>query len=862
MHDLINDLAQSVAGDTCFRMEDRVGGPRNGDISKKARHSSYLGSKFDVTKKFKVFPKLTSLRTFLPLMLPHFGECYLTHHVPLELVPTLRYLRVLSFNGYWMTKLSDSIGDLKHLRYFDLSKTKIRNLPESITSLYNLQTLLLKDCTRLKKLPLMFRNLVNLRHLNIEGANSLEGMPMQIAKLTSLQTLSNLILGKDNCSGVKELGPLKHLKGTLRISRLENVIEPKDAKDAKLIEKTNITALSLEWSEDIEESKDRTSEREILNGLRPDNDLEELVIRCTALPPFGQLPSLKILLIMGLSSVKNVGPEFCGDGTLQSFKSLETLSFKNMKELEYWSPCEELPKLRELSLIRCPKLLGKLPNILPLLNKVEINDCGQLVVSVSSFPNQCKIVLDRNEGVVCRNKVTFKSIGSDSVQTISELTCRIEGFDVEGLAKLEILSIERWEEVKHLWSDDVGSLPQLPFLRVLSIQKCDKLVSLVAEDQVEEGLQLGIPSTLQTILIGECESLKSLPKAMMYNSTCLAYISISGCDSLTHFARGQLPPTLKTLRISRCKNMRKLVEEKDDDDTNSSCSSIPSLFDKLEIDNCRSLESLTSSGELPATLRVLSIYNCPKLESVAKNFHHNSYLESISVFWCENLKFLNEGGFLPSNLRKLDILYCKKILALPNSIFNLTSLEILYIQNCPGILSFPVEGLPTNLTILEISNLKITEALFDWGLHNLTFLNQLEIGGCQHLVSFPEMTLPASLTNLIISDCSNLECLSSEGLRELASLKRLSIFDCEKLASLPEDGLPPSLLELRIYNCQKLRAFPKNGLPPSLQRLHINKCRLLEEHCKKDQRGEWRKIADIPCVEINHKYIYDTETEE
>lgn len=169
--------------------------------------------------------------------------------------------------------------------------------------------------------------------------------------------------------------------------------------------------------------------------------------------------------------MKNVGPEFCGDGSLQSFKSLETLSFKNMNEWEYWRPCEEFPKLRVLSLIRCPKLLGKLPTSLPLLNKVEINNCGQLVVSVSSFPNQCKIVIDRYEWVVCGNKVSFKSIGSDFVQTISELTCRIEGFDVEGLAKLEFLSIERWEEVKHLWSKDVGSLPQLPFLCVLNIQK-------------------------------------------------------------------------------------------------------------------------------------------------------------------------------------------------------------------------------------------------------------------------------------------------------------------------------------------------------------------------------------------------------
>ncbi|KAG2664667.1 hypothetical protein I3760_16G093500 [Carya illinoinensis] len=350
MHDLINDLAQSVAGDTCFRMEDRIGGSLQGNISMKARHSSYFRNKFDAAKKFEAFSKLTSLRTFLPIMLPYRGNCYLTRHVPFELVPKLRYLRVLSFNGYRINEVSDSIGDLKHLRYLDLSKTQIRCLPESITTLYNSQTLLLENCCDLEKLPSMFRNLVNLRHLNIEGANYLVGMPMQIRKLTRLQTLSNLVLGKDNCSGIQEIGPLKHLKGTLCISKLENVIEPKEAKDAELIKKTKISALSLEWSLGIDESKDRTSELEILNGLRPHNALEKLVIsyydgtkfpswltspsfpqmvslkltgcyKCTVLPAFGQLPSLKTLLIEGMGSVKIVGPEFCGDGSSQSFKS-------------------------------------------------------------------------------------------------------------------------------------------------------------------------------------------------------------------------------------------------------------------------------------------------------------------------------------------------------------------------------------------------------------------------------------------------------------------------------------------------------------------------------------------------------------
>ncbi|XP_035541758.1 putative disease resistance RPP13-like protein 1 [Juglans regia] len=863
MHDLVNDLAQSVAGETCFRMEDRIGGSQHGNVPIKARHSSYLGSKYDATKKFEVFSKLISLRTFLPLMLPFQGPCYLARHVHCELVPTLRCLRVLSFNGYCINELSDSISDLKHLRYLNLSRTEISSLPESIAILYNLQTLLLEKCRRLKKLPSMLCNLVNLRHLNIEGAICLEGMPVQIGKLTCLQTLSNLIVGKDNCSGVKELGPLKHLKGKLNISRLENVIEPNDAKDVELIKKIKISKLSLGWSRDIDESKDRTNELEVLNRLQPHDALTELGIinyggtkfpnwltapsfpymvsleisncrKCTLLPPLGQLPSLETLSISGMDSVKSVGSEFCGNSCAQCFRSLKTLRFENMKEWEKWSRCEEFPNLHKLFLYSCPKLLGKLPKNLPLPKDVDIYNCAQLNVSLSYFPDKCTLNTERSSGVVCGSKVTFKSrTFYSSLSAISD-----QGVDMEGLAELENLSIESCEELTTLWSNKVGSLPHdLPFLHHLNIYNCPKLVSLVAEEVDQEHLQLRITS----ISIKDCIALESLPKALMYNNMCLQSIEIINCDSLTHFARSHLPLTLKKLRISECKSMRNLVEDDDNDtNNNSSCSSgITSLIEDLSISNCPSLEFLTSSGELPTTLQRLEIFSCPKLESVAKSFHHNSFLTRIYIYNCENLQLFNGGELLlPSNLRQL------------------------YISKCEKVLSFPKEGFPTNLTVLAISHLKITEALSDWGLDNLTSLNELCIVGCQHLVSFPEMALPSSLTILRIYEFSNLECLSSEGLRKLTSLKTLQISDCEKLTYFPEDGLPPSLLELIIYCCQKLRFFPKNDLPSSLRVLDICKCPLLEELYKKGQRGEWCRIADIPFVGSNGKYIIGTETEE
>jgi hypothetical protein len=248
---------------------------------------------------------------------------------------------------------------------------------------------------------------------------------------------------------------------------------------------------------------------------------------------------------------------------------------------------------------------------------------------------------------------------------------------------------------------------------------------------------------------------------------------------------------------------------------------------------------------------------------VAKSFHQNSSLKIIYTQHCKNLKSLPDEGLLPCNLRELKICNCEKMRALPNYIHSITSLRELEIKKCPGVESFPGEGFPTNLTSLKIRDCDITEALLEWGLQKLTSLQHLQFGGgCPHLLSFPEMTLSASLTSLHISNLPNLKHLSSKGFQCLSSLKTLGIGWCEKLMTFPDDGLPPSLLDLRIFCCEMFTSFPKDGLPPLLQQLHIANCPLLKEHCKKGQGREWSKIAHIPFVAIDRRFIYDPEPEE
>lgn len=270
MHNLVGDLARWAAGDRFFRLEDKL----DGECSPNTRHSSYISGKFDgITKFKKAFSKAKNLRTFLPLSVLHGHENYLTCKVTFDLLPKLECLRVLSFNGYQITEVPNSIGKLRHLRYLDLSHTLIMSLPESTSTLYNLQTLILENCCKLKALPAKLKNLTKLRHLNNSDVPSLEGMPPQLIQLTNLPTLSNFVVGKGNASGVGEIGPLLLLSGTLCLRGLENVINIGDARSANLIRKEGLDALQLEWS------GTGGKESEVLDLLNPHTELKELIIK-------------------------------------------------------------------------------------------------------------------------------------------------------------------------------------------------------------------------------------------------------------------------------------------------------------------------------------------------------------------------------------------------------------------------------------------------------------------------------------------------------------------------------------------------------------------------------------------------------
>ncbi|GMP43352.1 hypothetical protein CsSME_00012742 [Camellia sinensis var. sinensis] len=601
MHDLINDLAQAVARDTCFRLEDRLQYQEQCKNIKKVRHSSYMQEYQEGMKKFEIFDEATHLRTFLPFSLKSNSYFFLASNVPLTLFLKLRRLRVLNMSRYRITEVPNSVGDLKHLRYLNLSHTPIEELPESLGSLYNLQTLILRECEKLKKLPSDLGNLIDLRHLDTTNAHSLEEMPLGIGKLVNLHTLSNFIVTKNNGLGIRELGNLIYLRGKLCLSGLQNVVVPLDAREANLNDKKGLDVLSMEWSVNSDDSRDGRVETEVLDMLQPHKNLKELHIKgylgpgfptwigdplfsnmadlsldncgnCASLPPLGQLPSLKKLYIKGMRVLKYVGCEFYGQRGVQPFPLLETLSFENMLEWEDWytfgdhKEVQPFTRVKYLSIIECPKLLKMLPTDLPLeegmeincpsLESVEIIDCDRLKYLPDALPN--------NNNLRNLSKLDFN--GCENLESIPEgwlhSATNLREMDIRGCKKLKALphglqsinyltSLERLHMNISEWNNNIKKigLHSLSSLKRLLISGAEEEEHPVGSRFPIDGKLL--PTSLINLWIWDFQNLEKLSSKLFQNLATLEVLDIRGCPRLKSLPVQRLPPSLKQLHISR-----------------------------------------------------------------------------------------------------------------------------------------------------------------------------------------------------------------------------------------------------------------------------------------------------------------------
>ncbi|KAL4600920.1 hypothetical protein ACB092_11G234700 [Castanea dentata] len=690
MHDLMHDLAQWAAGSFYCRLEVQLGGNNPSEISTtKVRHFSYIKPSNDCNQLFDDLSLDMHLRTFM--LLPLYCKGYLTNFdAKYCLLPQLRCLRVLSLSGYTIIELPSSIGDLKHLRYLNLSYTEIKSLPKSTSSLYNLQTLILEGCSNLKKLPEKIENLVNLRHLNITGASSIREMPAGIAKLKSLRTLSNFVVGKDK---IVDLMNLESLQGTLCISHLENMLVANGASNVNLEDKKNLDTLVLKWDDG---SQDAQVAKEILNMLRPHVTLKTLSIegyggetfptwlgdlsfsnlvdlriercgKCTSLPAFGQLPSLKCVIIKRMDMIKSVG--------LESFQSLEKLCFEDMPGWEDWSPNLTPLSSRDTCF---PRDLDRLRH----LKKITIRDCNSLTSIGDFLPTALRILEIENceKLEALPHKLYF-------LQTLSVCNCpSIESFPAfqeEDLRELKLSGANLCEQVFELGLDRLTSLT--------SLEIAGGIMDSFPEEE-DEKTMLKLPTSVTTLRFENFQNLLSLSWKFLPNDSTLEQIFIGACPKLEPLSVECFPPSLQLFNIYECPVLKRNYKK---DEGITKWSEIAHIRSGIP---CEKLLAMPNCMHNPNSLQQLLIRDCPSITS----FPEVGYPTNLGRLWSKGANICKQviewGLHRLTSLTLLDI----DVFLSSKGFQNISALELLSINNCPKLASLPEKGLPPSLLQLYI----------------------------------------------------------------------------------------------------------------------------------------------------------------
>ncbi|KDO39284.1 hypothetical protein CISIN_1g048833mg [Citrus sinensis] len=312
MHDLMHDLAMLVAKDEFLVVNSDCQ-----SIPKSVRHLSFAAANASRNDFSSLLSDLGRVRTI----------CFSTdddektsQSFVESCISKSQFLRVLNLSESSIEVCSRKMGNLKHMRYLDLSRnSKIKKLPKSICELQSLETLDLAGCLELEELPKDIKYLVNLRVLVLT------------TKQKSLQE-----------SGIRSLGSLRSLK-IFGCRDLEHLFEEIDQLSV-------LRTLSIESCP-----------------------------RLISLPPaIKYLSSLENLYLARCESLDlNLNMEIEGEGSHHDRKNTRPhlrrvfiMEITQLLELPQWLLQGSTDTLRDLFIVSCPNFMA-LPRSLKDLEALE-----------------------------------------------------------------------------------------------------------------------------------------------------------------------------------------------------------------------------------------------------------------------------------------------------------------------------------------------------------------------------------------------------------------------------------------------------------------------------------------------------------
>lgn len=416
IHDLIHDVAQEVSLRECLTTVDDSDlqnvFPSTRHVSiwtdlvyneQNMERSTTFEKKLDQIIQNKGI--LTSMESLM--LVGVYDENFSTKFV--KILEQLRYVRVLRLSAmpFNAETLLTYLKKFIHLRYLELrcDSDKHIPLPEAICKLYHLQVLDVRHWKGLNDLPKRISNLVNLRCLFVPESGLLHSKISRVGELKFLQELREFWVQDEDDFKISQLENLNEIRGSLSIFNLENATKKEEASRARIKDKKHLRTLSLSWG-----NADRNSaiQKEVMEVLKPHDYLAHLsvinyagatpswlggnfslsyleslclqdCVTMKTLPPFEEMPFLKTLSLVGMSSLKDVRIDFsCGSAsTATASQSLED----DEDELE----------LSEITISKCSALESIRLHSCKALTKLSIKDCEKLA-SLEGLPSSDQLM--------------------------------------------------------------------------------------------------------------------------------------------------------------------------------------------------------------------------------------------------------------------------------------------------------------------------------------------------------------------------------------------------------------------------------------------------------------------------------------